>query len=145
VTEYTEYTAEETATNRKAWTDALRSGDYAQGQTYLRAGDNYCCLGVACDVAIKGGLKLKAEVLGHEDPEDEQSAIWGYGGAETLLPFAVQHWLGLGDPGGPLTEPVEQGDHAFSALWRLNDIAGYSFEQIAELIDGGKVLLSEDL
>lgn len=27
---------------------ALRSGDYKQGQGYLKLGDSYCCLGVAC-------------------------------------------------------------------------------------------------
>lgn len=28
---------------KKMWTDALRSGDYAQGQKTLRSGDRYCC------------------------------------------------------------------------------------------------------
>jgi hypothetical protein len=40
---------------KKAWLNALRSGQYKQGQMYLRrrahgAKDRYCCLGVLCDL-----------------------------------------------------------------------------------------------
>jgi hypothetical protein len=34
---------------------ALRSGDYKQGKTYLKKGDEFCCLGVACDLYAKKG------------------------------------------------------------------------------------------
>lgn len=30
------------------WIDALRSGEYKQGQDRLNDGDAFCCLGVAC-------------------------------------------------------------------------------------------------
>lgn len=33
------------------WVEALRSGKYKQGKGCLRYGDNYCCLGVLCEVA----------------------------------------------------------------------------------------------
>ena len=40
--------------NQKAvlgkWAKALRSGKYAQGRGTLRNGDNFCCLGVLCDI-----------------------------------------------------------------------------------------------
>jgi hypothetical protein len=36
-----------TPENKKIWTDALRSGDYKQGQDHLKKDDCYCCLGVA--------------------------------------------------------------------------------------------------
>lgn len=32
------------------WIAALRSGQYEQGQSFLRNGDKYCCLGVLCDI-----------------------------------------------------------------------------------------------
>ena len=32
------------------WIAALTSGEYKQGQGYLRLGDTYCCLGVLCDL-----------------------------------------------------------------------------------------------
>ena len=34
----------------RRWVEALRSGEYKQGTGRLRSGDEYCCLGVACDV-----------------------------------------------------------------------------------------------
>lgn len=38
---------------RKRWVAALRSGKYEQGQSCLRSGgDEYCCLGVLCDIVI---------------------------------------------------------------------------------------------
>ena len=34
------------------WVAALRSGDYKQGQHYLKTPDDtYCCLGVLCEIA----------------------------------------------------------------------------------------------
>lgn len=41
------------------WLAALRSGEYKQGRHYLARNDQYCCLGVLCEVAIKDGLDLK--------------------------------------------------------------------------------------
>jgi hypothetical protein len=46
-----------------AWLDALRSGDYKQGIAALRWGrhteaQEYCCLGVLCDVLDPGGWDL---------------------------------------------------------------------------------------
>ena len=36
------------------WVDALKSGEYKQGQSRLRNIENkYCCLGVACDIYEK--------------------------------------------------------------------------------------------
>lgn len=36
---------------KQRWVDALRSGDYQQGQSYLANNGSYCCLGVLCEVA----------------------------------------------------------------------------------------------
>lgn len=38
------------------WLDALRSGEYKQGDSRLRVGDTFCCLGVLCDLHAKAGL-----------------------------------------------------------------------------------------
>lgn len=35
------------------WLEALRSGDYEQGRSQLRTGDNFCCLGVLTDICIQ--------------------------------------------------------------------------------------------
>jgi hypothetical protein len=36
---------------KKKWIDALRSGKYNQGRTYLAKNNNYCCLGVLADLS----------------------------------------------------------------------------------------------
>ena len=36
--------------DKKAWIEALRSGDYKQGHGRLKGDDLYCCLGVLVDV-----------------------------------------------------------------------------------------------
>lgn len=35
---------------KEKWIKALRSGEYKQGKDCLRSNDNYCCLGVLCDI-----------------------------------------------------------------------------------------------
>ena len=35
---------------RLVWIEALEGGNYEQATGRLRAGDRYCCLGVACDI-----------------------------------------------------------------------------------------------
>lgn len=39
-----------TAEQKRVWLEALRSGQYKQGRYFLRTGNSYCCLGVACEV-----------------------------------------------------------------------------------------------
>ena len=41
---------------KAAWLAALRSGEYEQTTDSLRRPEGFCCLGVACDVAMKMGL-----------------------------------------------------------------------------------------
>ena len=35
---------------KQLWVDALRSGDYTQGQGGLKTATGYCCLGVLCEL-----------------------------------------------------------------------------------------------
>lgn len=35
---------------KQEWVAALRSGKYKQGREKLRTDDNFCCLGVLCDI-----------------------------------------------------------------------------------------------
>jgi hypothetical protein len=39
------------ASLKRAWINALRSGEYTQGRKYLNAEGALCCLGVLCEVA----------------------------------------------------------------------------------------------
>ena len=74
---------------KEKWLKALRSGEYTQGQGFLKQmKDNtpqYCCLGILCDIAAKEGIleweqedfgspfhyKLKDDKRGHADRDWE--------------------------------------------------------------------------
>lgn len=43
---------------KKKWVEALRSGLYKQGTGRLRCNDNYCCLGVLCDITDKSKWRM---------------------------------------------------------------------------------------
>ena len=97
---------------KQAWLTALRSGDYQQGQGYLRQGDQYCCLGVLCD--------LYGKAVG---PEWEESGEGYYMlNRDSVLPPKVQEWAGI--PGRP--NPL--------CLTSLND-NGTTFKELANIIE----------
>jgi len=68
---------------KKAWIEALRSGEYAQTRGSLRDESGFCCLGVLCDVAVDGNweeqphgswlppksVRLRNKDDGHMSPE----------------------------------------------------------------------------
>jgi hypothetical protein len=73
---------------QQAWVKALRSGEYKQGRTRLRAGDKFCCLGVLCDLHQKAGLGRWDGTEYFDGAEDEDHTA-------LLLPDAVMEWAGL--------------------------------------------------
>jgi hypothetical protein len=106
---------------QRAWVEALRSGKYTQGQGRLRSSSNaFCCLGVACDLAVKAGVI---------PPPDEYVFSYGEGREAThnYLPLSVREWLGVTTEHGGL--PLGHGSLAYK-----ND-QGWSFERIADLIE----------
>lgn len=141
----TTYTAEETAANRKTWTDALRSGEFMQGTGRLRIdgqfGSTFCCFGVACELAVDAGIIERTELGYTFEDRDQMSS------RDLLPPQAVVEWLGLADHSGNLVDEFEYtvGDDEESAftLTELNDEAELLFEDIAGIIDAGKVKLAE--
>lgn len=102
---------------KSKWLAALRSGEYKQGKGQLRKEDNFCCLGVLCDLHAK---------------ETEQKWEVDYVGGNYLnhcgnLPLAVRDWAGLGS-----ANPKIEGDW----LSNYNDNEpGKSFAEIADLIE----------
>lgn len=125
------YTKEEQAANRAKWVEALRSGEYRQGSGSLQADGKFCCLGVACDVAIKNGVPLETT--------HRAGDYWLYGGMTNILPSQVINWLGLYDAGGEFVDPLEDGA---GCLWQANDVSELPFKTIADLIESGKVRLA---
>jgi hypothetical protein len=113
--------------NVRKWVDALRSGKYGQTQGFLRRDDRFCCLGVACEVAMENGVAVSAF------PRDDSyggNGVWAYGGEGlvALPPWSVVEWLGLDEENPKLTD---EGRHAAE----LNDEDDWTFEQIADAIE----------
>lgn len=91
---------------KKRWVEALRSGDYEQGEQHLRVSGKYCCLGVLCEISD-----------------------FEYDGAEAFPPPAVVLWADLGHEA-----PSVLVEGARYYLSNLND-DGMTFEAIAKLIE----------
>lgn len=102
----------------KQWVDALRSGQYKQCTGQLRTRDTFCCLGVLCNLHAQAHPEIAAQ----------QRDKGQYMGVSNQIPSEVRRWSGMHTHSG------SRG--AFSAsLIRLNDKLGYSFAQIADVID----------
>lgn len=128
---------------------ALRSNEYDQATQALRSDDQFCCLGVACDISGLGTWK-KAEGAVLKDRQyryvvrDENGEI---DSAHAVMPDAVARWLGI-DTTGELVLPVEitnNGIHWDTEEWNyptspdislteLND-SGMTFSQIADILE----------
>lgn len=111
------------------WLAALRSGDYKQGTGSLRKSDandpgvlrdQFCCLGVLCELAVKAGA-IPAGLL----DDGRHSYRYGEQGDGGYLPFEVVAWSGL------LGENPVAVDRALSYL---ND-RGNDFAAIADVIE----------
>lgn len=111
------YTKEQQAENRAKWVADLRSGEYRQGVGQLSHENGFCCLGVACSLAVREG------VIESYDPEN------------ATPPGEVIDWLGLSTDTGELTSGVDGWDE----LIDLNDHAKWPFPRIADLIESGGV------
>lgn len=103
---------------KKMWIEALRSVEYKQGQDWLRtAGNEYCCIGVLCD--------LHAKAVGGAWKEPGSARGFLYEGKRNWLPARVMEWAVL-DEYDARTGP------AF--LISLND-SGLPFPEIANYIE----------
>ena len=132
------------STRRRHLVEALRSGEYTQVGGKLEGPSegfddegnvNYgpvgnCCLGVACRVAMKDGLVLDTVV--HVDGNTRFSVPdtdngYNTGSSSSLFP-AVMEWYGFDTETGAYGE---DGD----SLINDNDECGFTFEQIADIIE----------
>ena len=115
---------------QEQWVAALRSGDYQQGKGTLRsADDEFCCLGVLCDLAVKAGVEINV----HAPDEYEIGNSYHYGNSESYLPVAVLEWAGI-DSNDPIIGPTRSYQGQTAATY--ND-GGKTFAEIADLIEQG--------
>jgi hypothetical protein len=108
---------------RKLWVEALRSGDYAQTTGVLRDESGYCCLGVACEIAVQHGVI--------EPPQGHKAVagriFYNFDGSDATLPDSVREWLGLWADDGSIYNDGE-------SLTKMND-NGKTFAEIAAVIE----------
>lgn len=116
------------------WLEALRSGQYQQGRFYLHreldeGRDQFCCLGVLCDIAAKEGV---TRITGHSVHD---SNVVTYDKKTGLPPSAVVHWA-YGEGSSLLNGEwtVRVGDE-YRELNLLNDVERLDFPTIADIID----------
>lgn len=114
---------------KEQWVKALRSGDYKQGQNVLRnKNDEFCCLGVLCDLAVKEGVigepsrKPGFDYYFYNGDDD-----WG---GTKVLTLPVMEWAGLSDD-NPDVRLVRLGK---TSLAELND-ENWTFQRIADVIE----------
>lgn len=111
--------------NMKKWVNYLRTTKKKQTRNALNKKNvGFCCLGIACELAIRNGVKLKKEL---------NSNLYSYNESRTLLPKEVREWLGLArwDNDPYLTDSSGQS----SSASYYNDHYKYSFKKIADLIE----------
>jgi hypothetical protein len=123
--------------NVKKWIAALRSGKYKQGLQCLCAGDEFCCLGVACDLYAQEH-DLKWSPASNVAPVVGSLSLLGQA---SHLPIEVILWLGMQNafgrhwPQKMHGEEEEEGEEEeTTSLSILNDL-GKTFEEIADIIE----------
>lgn len=116
-------TKEQQRENRRKWVEALRSGEFMQGQRRLAyVGEDedsevrHCCLGVACELAIREGVAIE---------RTKHFTQIAYSGEAIFLPLPVQEWLGLRH---------RNGNYNGTSLSTHND-GGAAFDEIADIIE----------
>ena len=122
---------------RRLWVKALRSREYRKGSGSLRSRsegspeERFCCLGVACDVYQKHALDRDAWHYGPAPGGLSGRKSYTFLGEKFSLPAAVQEWLGLKTGCGAVK--------GMSGSLLIKNDSGYTFEEIAELIESGEV------
>lgn len=110
---------------KQQWIDTLYAGTYQQTHGVLRREDEYCCLGVLCDLYDSTGW-------GPKTPKGSQY----YSGHECYPPYAVS-----------LASGLTLNDR--SLLGILNDHYRFTFEAIADYIlhcqEAGVELYDEEI
>lgn len=116
-------------TEQEAWLQALESDKYKQGQGVLHRGNEFCCLGVACDL-LKDELTI-----------NQVASLTRYNGEYQVLPALVVEKLHLRDNCGLFALSIERINTSFegetiicASLTELNDSGGYTFKEIAAYI-----------
>lgn len=113
------------------WVEALRSGEYKQGKGVLEQEGKFCCLGVLCDLAVKNGVQVE---VGTKLSAMEQARTT-YDGAGDMPPKSVVDWAFPGNDWDNWSKDNVWNVTPDHHLPTLNDAKGWSFEDIARLVE----------
>jgi hypothetical protein len=109
------------------WVTALRSKKYTQGKGSLRteheSGREFCCLGVLCELYNQHNQPMELCYMA----TSLTRVLVSYNSRSCTLPPEVCKWSGIHTNGGNRRNG--------STLIGLNDTSGYSFDQIANVIE----------
>lgn len=112
--------------------DTLRTTNKRQGRGYLRQRGNktvkFCCLGIACEVAIAEGLEIS---------RNTRHSVATYSDGIYTLPSEVQNFFGFDRFDPRLLDEDGKEDTASG----LNDDQKYNFKRIADAFE--RTYLSE--
>ena len=104
---------------KQKWIDALSTATYKQGRERLRHKDEFCCLGVLCDIYSR---ETGVEWVPLDDYMEIEGRI-------ATLPKEIMEWAGL-----EINPMVNIESLGMCPLIDVNDKLNYTFPQIAELI-----------
>lgn len=136
---------------KQLWLEALRSGKYTQGKSLLRPTEStYCCLGVLCQIAEERGICKYIPSDEHNGFIVQYADVFQDGFCdgnvyeESELPWVVKQWAGLKDENPKITmnerniKEYFKGtmkDNTTISLAELNDNFGYTFAELADIIE----------
>lgn len=109
--------------------DALRSGEYEQGEGVLRPEDDkYCCVGVGCDVARKNGIGIDWEPV---------AGGWSFDGTQSIFSPRLMMWYGFdySTGGDPEIGVAKLAGGLRITMIGANDTEHWSFEEIAAALE----------
>lgn len=123
--------------NMRLFVAGLFSGDYEQDTGTLNRNGKFCCLGVACEVAIKNGLEVEKKTVAPTcgcGIDHQADGRISYDGETGVLPAAVADWLGLEDETGDGRYSERRNPRlAGRTATAWNDVTRASFQVIGEL------------
>ena len=109
-----EYTDDEIRANRKLWEDAIKSGNYKKGRGLLRdISDNYCCLGIACELFDNGSARFNERTLRWHYGRGNHSAL---ATRKTIKALGLLSNLGGSGSGGKSLSTINDESDTFDPV-----------------------------
>jgi hypothetical protein len=114
---------------KKLWIEALRSGEFKQGQGYLERDGRYCALGVLSVLAMLEGVCTY----------NYKDGLGLFDNRQFKLSYNVMKWADIAQDDEHFLNPIEHSvliniKGSLTTVMDLND-QGKSFKQIANLIE----------